>query len=126
MRRGRLALHFCPTLFIAGQTQTAVHLPAGGEPRLRLQGVVERDRVAEELRDVGAGAELPDQAGGMEGGAGGQLVALDEDRVGPAPLAAMVGRGTADDAAADDHRPRRGRELKTGRAACRDGECQYV
>src|SRR3546814_15383176 len=94
MRRGRLALHFCPTLFIAGQTQTAVHLPAGGEPRLRLQGVVERDRVAEELRDVGAGAELPDPAGGMEGGAGGQLVALDEDRAGPAQLAEKVGRGT--------------------------------
>src|SRR3546814_13068518 len=109
MRRGRLALHFCPTLFIAGQTQTAVHLPAGGEHRLRLQGVVERDRVAEELRDVGAGAELHYQAGGMEGGAGGQLVAFAEDRVGTAKLAERVGRGTADDAAAEDQRLRRGK-----------------
>ena len=72
-RGRRLPLHLGPALGVAGQTQAAVPLPAGREARLRLEPVVERDRVAEELGDVGIGAELPDQPRRVPGRAGRSL-----------------------------------------------------
>ena len=42
----------------------AVLLEAGGLAGLSLQTVVEADRIAEQLGDVGAGPQLADEAGG--------------------------------------------------------------
>ena len=99
---GRLALHLGPALGIAGEPQAAVPLPAGREAGLLLERVIERDRVAEQLGDVGARAQLADEPGGMPGRAGGQLAPLEQQHVGQAHLAEMIGHRAADDAAADD------------------------
>ena len=88
-----------PALFVAGKPQATVPLPACGEARLLLERVVKRDRVAEQLGDVGARAQLSDEASGMPGRATGELPALDEERVGDAHFAEMIGHGAADDAA---------------------------
>ncbi len=109
-------LHLGPALGGAGEAEAAVHLPAGGEAGLGLQPVVEGDGVAEELGDVGVGAELADEAGGVPGGAGGELVPLQQDDVGEAHQAEVVGRGAADDAAADDDDLGRCREVGHGRS----------
>ncbi len=111
---GGLAAHLGPALRGAGEAQAAVHLPAGGEAGLRLQPVVEGDRIAEQPRHVGAGAELADEAGGVPGGARRQLVALEQDHVGHAHRAEVVGGGAADDAAADDDDLRRRRQVAHG------------
>ena len=102
LRRRGLALHFSPALLVARQAQPAVHLPAGGLAGLGLERLVQLHRVAEQLGDVGAGAQLADQASCVEGAAGGELVLLEQHRVGPAQLCKVVGRRAADDAAADD------------------------
>ena len=107
VRGRRLPLHLGPALGVAGEPQAAVPLPAGRESGLGLQPVVERDRIAEELRDVGVGAELPDEPGRMPGRAGGELGALQQQHVAQAHLAEMIGDRAADDAAADDHDLRR-------------------
>ena len=107
-RGRRLPLHLGPALGVAGEPQAAVPLPAGGEAGLGLEPVVERDRIAEELRDVGVGAELTDEAGRVPGRPGGELGALQQQHVAPAHLAEMIGDRAADDAAADDHDLRRG------------------
>ena len=90
---------------VACQAQAAVHLPPGGLPGLGLQPLVQVDRVAEQLGDVGAAAQLADEPGGVERGARRQLVPLDQHRVGPPQLGQVVGRGAADDASTDDHGP---------------------
>ena len=103
--RGRcLPLHFRPAFGIAGQPQPAVHLPPGLQAGFLFQPPVEVHRIAQQLRDIGRGAQLTHQTGGMKGGARGQLLALQQNRVGPAQLAQVIGRGTAHDPAADDHR----------------------
>ena len=58
MRRRRLPADLGPAVLVAGKAQTAIHLPAGREPGFLLQPVVEIDRIAEQLGDVGAGAQL--------------------------------------------------------------------
>ncbi len=102
LRRRRLPLHLRPALLVAGETQAAIHLPAGGKPSLGLELLVEIDGVAKHLSDIGAGAQLADEAGGMECGPRGQLLALQKHGIGEAELAEMVGGRAADDAAADD------------------------
>ena len=86
---------------LVASLQAAGHLPAGGEPGLGLQALVELDRIAQHLGDRGGGAQLPDEAGGVPGRAGGQLVLLEHDHVGLVIAREVVGRRTADDAAAD-------------------------
>ena len=108
MRGGGLAFHLGPAFGVAGKAQAAVHLPAGLQARLRLQPFVKGDGMAQQLGDVGRCAQLADQARGVKGGAGGQLLAFEKHRIGPAKLAQMVGHGTADDAAADDDGARGG------------------
>ena len=100
--RRRLALDLGPALGVAGEPQAAIALPAGGEPGLGLEPVVERDRIAEQLGDVGVGAKLADEAGGMPGRAGGELAALEQQDLADAHLGEMIGGRAADDAAADD------------------------
>ncbi len=92
---------------VARQPQAAVHLPSGGLSGLVLQPLVEVDRVAEQLGDVGAAAQLADETGSVERGARRELVPLDEHRVGPSQLGQVIGRRAPDDAAADDHGPSR-------------------
>ena len=103
--RGRcLPLHFRPAFGSAGQPQPAVHLPPGLQAGFLFQPPVEVHRIAQQLRDVGRGAQLPHQPRRMKGGPRGQLLAFQQNRIGPAQLAQMIGRGTADDPATDDHR----------------------
>ena len=102
VRRGRLPADLDPALGRAGEPQAAIALPARGLPGLGLQPPVELDRVAQQLGDVGAGAQLADQPGGMPGRARGQPALLQQQHVGPAELAQMIGHRAADDAAADD------------------------
>ncbi len=103
---GGLPLDLGPAFLVAGEPQAAIHLPAGGEPRLRLEPLVEIDGIAEQLGDVGVRAQLADKACRMKGRARRELPALQQHRVGPAELGQMIGRGAADDAAADDDRLR--------------------
>jgi hypothetical protein len=56
MGRCRLALDLGHALLVAGEAQAAVALPAGRQPRLLLQRVVELDGILQELRDVGGRA----------------------------------------------------------------------
>jgi hypothetical protein len=58
-RRRRLPLHLGPSLRIAGQAQAAVAPPSRRLARLSLQPVVQGNRIAEELGDVGRRPELP-------------------------------------------------------------------
>src|SRR4029077_4304870 len=99
---GRLALDLGPAVLIAGKPQAAVPLPACGEAGLLLERVVKRDRVAEQLGDVCARAQLSDEAGGVPGRAASELPALEQKHVGDAHFAEMIGHGAADDAAADN------------------------
>ena len=96
---------------LQARPEPAIALPAGGKPGLRFQAVVERHRVAEHLGDVGAGPQLANQPGGMEGGPGGELVPFQQHDLVDAPLGKVIGDGTADNAPADDDDPRRGRQV---------------
>ncbi len=110
-RRRRLPLDLDPALGIAGEPEPAIPLPAGREPGLRFEAIVEGDGIAEELRDVGAGAQLADEAGRMPGRPRRELAALQEQHVGEPHLAQVIGDRAADDAAADDDNLGRGRQL---------------
>ena len=101
-RSRRLSLQLDPARGIAGQPQAAVHLPAARESGLGFERVVERDRMSQQLRDVRAAAQLPDEARGVVRRARRQLVALDDDRVAPAEPGQVIGSRASDDAAADD------------------------
>ena len=82
--------------------QVAHDRETGVQPGLFFQGLVEIDRV---LVDVGGGiahVEERQQAGGVPGRAGGQLVPLQQHHVLPAGLGQMVGDGSADGTTADD------------------------
>ena len=102
VRRRRLPPDLDPALGRAGEPQAAIALPARRLPGLGLQPPVEFDRVAQQLGDVGAGAQLADQPGRMPGRARGQPALLQQQHVGPAELAQMIGHRAADDAATDD------------------------
>ena len=103
--RGGLALDLGHALVVAGQAQAAVALPAGCLPGLGFQPVVKLDRVFQKLGDVGAAAQLADQAGGMKGRPAGQFGPFQQDHVLPAQPRQMVGRRAADNAATDDDGP---------------------
>src|SRR5262249_59569452 len=75
-------------------------------PRLPRQPRVQCGRVLLELEDGPARREVGTVARGVPGGAGGELVALEQHGVGPAPPGEMIERAAADDSPADDHDPR--------------------
>ena len=100
----RLPLDLGPAFGVAGKPQAPVHLPARAEAGFLFECVVECDRVTEQLRNVGAGPQLADKTGRMKGCAGGQLLAFEQNRIGPAQLSQVIGCRAADDSAADDDR----------------------
>ena len=89
----------------------ADHLHAGRDTRLGLQRGVEIGRVFREPGHVLRGAELADQPGRMPGGAAGELLALQEDHIGPAQLGEVVGERASRDATADDDGAGMGRKV---------------
>ena len=93
---------------VAGAREADVrHLAkADVEARSPFQRLVERDRIFMDLPDRIAEVEQRQQPRRMPGRAGGQLLALDENAVGPAFLGEMIERRDADHAPADHHRPR--------------------
>ena len=81
-------------------------MEADGLAGLGFEGLVEIDRVFVQLADGVAHVEERQEAGGVPGGAGGQLGLLDQDDVGPAALDEVIKRADADDSAADHHHAR--------------------
>ena len=75
-------------------------------PCLLLQLGVELHGVVLQLGDVVVVVEPVDAGGGVPGRAGSQLVALQQDGVGPAELRQVIEHAAADQTAADDHRLR--------------------
>jgi hypothetical protein len=73
---------------------------------LGLQALVEPDRVFVQLADRVGHVEQRQQAGGVPGRSGGQLLALDQDDVRPAFLHEMIQRAHADHPAPDHHHAR--------------------
>ena len=101
--------------------QVADDREAGVEAGLGLERLVELHRVVVDVAGRVAHVEERQQAGGVPGRAGGQLVALEEHGVGPAGLRQMVGDRGADRAAADHHRPRMASHRRPPSDA--DGQC---
>ena len=96
----RLALHLDPAIFIAGETQATVTLPAGRIARLCFDLLIKLHRIAQQARDVGVCAQLADKAGRVPGGAGSELMPLEQQDLHTA-LRQMIGDRAADDPAAD-------------------------
>src|SRR5262249_49272502 len=94
---------------IAGEAQAAVHLPSRGLSGFLFQVGVELDAVLQELRDVGRGPQLSDQAGRMPSRSARQLVPLEQNDFAPAELGQVVSRTAPYDAATDNDGTRRRR-----------------
>ena len=105
LRPGDLTQHLLLALGRAGQADAAALDPAA------LERAVELDAVHHHLRQRNAAAQLPDEAGGVEGRAAGQLVAVEQDDVALPERRQVVGDRGAADATADDHDPRLLRKL---------------
>ena len=81
--------------------------PAALDPAARVAELpVELDRVHHHLGEVHRAAQLAHEAGGVEGGARRELVAVHEHHVVPAELGQVVGDRRAAHAAPDDHAAR--------------------
>ena len=103
LRPPGLAAELLHPLLAGGELDAPALRPSGVELGLLSDPPVELDRVHHHLRQRHRAAGLAHEPGGVEGRAGGQLVAVDQDGVVPAELAQVVGdRGPADPAA-DDH-----------------------
>jgi hypothetical protein len=120
MGHGRLAPDLGHALGVAGEPQAPVLLEAGRQPGLGFEALVELDRILEKLRDVGAGAQLADQPGGVKRRAAGELVALQQQHVLRPGAGEMVGGRAADDAAPDDDVLRRRGLPAHGRCSARN------
>ncbi len=99
----RLTAELGPAFVVAGEPQAPGLAPAGGEAGLRLKPPVEAGGITQDLRDRRRRAQLTDEAGGMPRRAASQRAAFDENDVGLVVAGEMIGGGTTDDAAADDH-----------------------
>jgi hypothetical protein len=66
---------------------------------------VQIDRVLLQLRDVWIAVDRVHAPGRVPGRAGGQLIALEQQRIGAAELPQVVEHRAADHAAADHHHP---------------------
>ena len=84
-----------------GQHQAARQVDGAALAGGGLDLLVELDGVLLQLGDVGVAVERVHAAGGVPGRAGGQLLALDEDDVGPSRLGQVVEHRGADDSATD-------------------------
>ena len=85
-----------------GDGKRAVLLVARSLAGFVLKAQIKLGRVLGQLGHVLVVAELPDQPGGVPGRTRGQLLAFQQNYVGPADLSQVVGDGASDDAAADD------------------------
>src|SRR5258707_7178522 len=72
------------------------------------QLVIEVDRIALQLSDIGIAVQRMKAASGMPGRAGGKAIALDKNDIFPASLGQVVEHRTTDDTAADDDNTRLG------------------
>ena len=81
---------------------------------LGAQASVKPGRIALHVHQGPAGGEGGHVAGGVPGGAGGQLVLFQQQAVGPAGLGEVVQAGHADSAAADDDHAGLGWEIGHG------------
>ncbi len=95
-----------PAVRGAGEADVGAFLEAHMLAGLGFELAIELDRVFVNLADRIGHVEQRQQARRMPGGAGGQLLALDEDDIAPALLGQVVERRNADDAAADHHHAR--------------------
>ena len=86
------------------QADRAGDVVVDGAAGQRAQLAVEPRRVALQVEQRPGGGEVRAVAGGVPGRAGGQLVALQQQQVGPALTGEMPQGRAADDAATDDHR----------------------
>ena len=118
--------------FVGGQFDESDRLEPGRQPGLGLESGVEVAGVLAQLgRCFRRRAERDHQPRRVPGGAGGELVALDQHRVGPSEVSQVVGDRRADHPAPDDHDPGPRRQLhhrhmlRTGvghsRCACSPG-----
>ena len=105
----------------ARHDQPAALAVAGGQSGLGLEPGVQLGGVLHQPRAALAGAQQPDQAGRVPGGAARQRALLEEHDVGPAELGEVVRRRAADHAAADDDDAGAGREVSHRRRPCRGG-----
>ena len=107
-RRGDAGIIIVLVEPVAGAREADVgHLAqADVEARLLFERLVESDRIFVDLPDRITEIEQGQKPGRMPGRAGGQLLAFDENAVGPTLLDEMVERRDADHAPADHHRPR--------------------
>jgi hypothetical protein len=80
----RAALQLLEALVGQCDAERAVLLQSGGDAGLGFEPGVELLGVLGEARQVLGGPELSDQAGGMPGGAAGELLALEQHDVAPA------------------------------------------
>ena len=104
-RHGGLAQQF----FVPRRSQRDRNRPdlphARGNARLGLQLHVKIGGIFGQAGHVGRSAQLADQPRRMPGGAAGQLLAFQQNNVGPACLCQMIGNRTAGNAAPDDDGP---------------------
>jgi hypothetical protein len=104
--RHALVVHeLVPAVPGAGEADVRHLLEAHGLAGLLLQALVEIHRVLVNLPDRVAHVEQRQQTGGVPGGAGGELLALDENHVAPALPGEVVQGPHPDDAAPDDDHP---------------------
>ena len=96
------ALQLIHALRHAGEPVAAGAAVAGAHARLFLEPGEEREGVGGQARHGGGGAEGPDDASGVPRGAGGELVALEQDNVLRAAQAEVIGDAEAHRTAADD------------------------
>ena len=115
LRPAGLAAQLLQSLLAGGKADAAALDPARVELGLVLEPPVEVDRVHHHLGQRDRAAQLPDQAGRVEGRPRGELGALEQDDVVPAELGQVVRQRGAADAAADDHAAGRRRQLSPRR-----------
>ena len=100
--QGRLAQDLLAPLPGQRDGDRAALPQAGRQPGFRLKPGVKIGGIFRQPRHVLAGAQLTDQPRRMPGGARGQLLALEQQDVGPAELRQVIGDGTAGNAASDN------------------------
>ena len=98
----RAALQFLEAFLIGRHRDRAALAITRRLPGFRLKPAVQFAGVLGELGHVDRGAQLPDKAGGMPGGAAGQLLAFAQHDVLPADLGQVIGDRGADHPATDD------------------------
>jgi len=103
--RAAVLLVLVHALAAGRESQVTGHVEADVLSRLRRQSLVQIDRVLVELADGVAHVEQGQQPGGVPGGAGGQLGALDQRHVRPALPGQVIERAHAYHATSDHQHP---------------------